>query len=309
MSPNHPIRIFALLFAATANPMTLSSADSNPTAPAEQLLAIDRPLVIAHRGYSAIAPENTLPAFELAIQAGADLIELDYHHSKEGVPIVIHDYDLDRTTDADDRWQTPKIRVDTKTTDALLTLDAGRWFSDRFTGVPLPLLTEALDLIQKKSVTLIERKAGQASTCVRLLHERNLVNRVVVQAFDWEYLRDFHRQEPSQILGALGPPSTVQGRKLSDPEKALNSNWLNAVKQTGARIVVWNRQITPKSVQEAHARGLKVWVYTINDPELASRLLDAKIDGIITDQPPLIWRAMALRNWPAYPSATRTATE
>ena len=72
--------------------------------PAEHLLRIERPLVIAHRGYSALAPENTLPAFKAAVEAGADLVELDYRHSRDAVPIVIHDSTLDRTTDAVARW-------------------------------------------------------------------------------------------------------------------------------------------------------------------------------------------------------------
>src|SRR5688572_13931098 len=70
---------------------------------AEQLMSEKRPLVIAHRGYSMIAPENTLASFDFALNAGADLVELDYHHSKDGIPVVLHDYTLDRTTDATNR--------------------------------------------------------------------------------------------------------------------------------------------------------------------------------------------------------------
>src|SRR5215831_9081720 len=69
-----------------------------------KLIAESRPLIIGHRGYCAIAPENTLPSFLLALNAGADLVELDYHETKDGVPLVIHDDTLDRTTDARKRW-------------------------------------------------------------------------------------------------------------------------------------------------------------------------------------------------------------
>src|SRR5574341_2564494 len=86
------------------------AAESQHTKSAERLITENRPLVIAHRGYSAVAPENTLPAFQLALAAGADLVELDYHHSKDGIPIVIHDHELDRTTDGDERWQSKKVR-------------------------------------------------------------------------------------------------------------------------------------------------------------------------------------------------------
>jgi glycerophosphoryl diester phosphodiesterase len=262
---------------------------------AERLLNEKRPLVIAHRGYSMVAPENTLAAFELGVAAGADLIELDYHHSKDGIPVVMHDYTLDRTTDATNRLGGSKIRVDAREAAEMTRLDAGSWSNKRYSNEKVPLLSEALDHIQKRGVTLIERKAGDAKTCVEMLREKNLVNALIVQAFDWEYLADFHRLEPRQVLGALGPPSTKDGRRLTDEEKKLGPEWIDLAQKTGARAVVWNRNIDPSAVKYAHAKGVKVWVYTINEPELANRLLDAGVDGIITDNPALIWRTIALR--------------
>lgn len=271
------------------------AAEPAGPARASTLLASPRPLVIAHRGYSAAAPENTLPAFRLAVAAGADLVELDYYHTRDGVPIVIHDADLDRTTDAGRVLGGRKIRVDSRSASELARLDAGSWFRTPTPGVRLPLLTEALDLIQSNSVTLIERKAGDAASCVKLLRERQLINEVIVQAFDWAYLRDFHALEPRQILGALGPPSTREGRKLTEKEKALSPEWIEEVHRTGAQLVVWNRQIDRAAVSAARARGLKVWAYTINDPALANQLLDAGVEGLITDNPSVIWRTLALR--------------
>jgi glycerophosphoryl diester phosphodiesterase len=262
---------------------------------AERLLNENRPLVIAHRGYSMVAPENTLVAFELGIAAGADLIELDYYHAKDGVPVVIHDGTLDRTTDAVARLGGSKIKVDSRTAQEITGLDAGSWFKPRYSAEKPPLLSDALDFIQKKGVTLIERKAGDAKTCVEMLREKNLVNGLIVQAFDWNYLTDFHKLEPKQVLGALGPPSTKDGKKLTDDEKRLNHGWIDEAQKTGARAVVWNRNVDKAAVDYAHSKGMKVWVYTINEPELAKRLLEAGVDGIITDNPALIWRAIALR--------------
>ena len=273
----------------------LGQANAAEPGAAERLLALNRPLVIAHRGFSMLAPENTLPALRMAVKAGADLVELDYHHSSDGVPVVIHDYDLDRTTNAREKGLPSKTRVDARQAAELRELDAGQWFDPHYTAIKVPLLTEALEVIQDGGVTLIERKAGDAQTCVELLRERNLVNEVVVQAFDWDYLRDFHALEPRQVLGALGPPSTINGRRLSAQEKELDSGWIDQVKQLGARAVVWNKQVSREAVANAHEKGLKVWVYTINDEALANQLLDLGIDGIITDNPSLIWRALALR--------------
>lgn len=260
----------------------------------EQLLAAPRVLVIAHRGYSGIAPENTLPSFELAARAGADLIELDYYHSADNVPVVLHDRTLDRTTDAVARWGAAKLTAHDKTAAELATLDAGKWFAPRYVGTKLPTLSEAIDLINRDSVTLIERKDGDAPTLVKLLRDKQALNTVVVQAFDWDFLRDCHREAPDLVLGALGPPSTRNGKKLQPQDKFLSADDLDEIQTFGARVVGWNDQVTRESVQEAHRRGLKVWIYTVNDVEKAQKLIALGVDGIISNDTPLIWKALAL---------------
>jgi len=263
--------------------------------PAINLITAKRPLVIGHRGYCQFAPENTLPSFKLAMSAGADLVELDYYHTKDGQLIVMHDADLDRTTDATNRWGGRKIKVETKTAAEIQTLDAGSWFDSKYAGTKVPLLNEALDTIQNGSVTLIERKAGDPASCVKLLTGRRLINRVVVQAFDWEYLRGFHELQPDQVLGALGPPSKLPNGKKPAGDKELSAAWLDELEKTGAKAAVWNNKVSKAAVDLAHQRGLKVWVYTINDPVEANHLLDMGVDGIITNNTGLIWRAIALR--------------
>lgn len=272
------------------------AVETNMLANAEKLLALNRRLVIAHRGYSHLAPENTLPAFRLAKAAGADLVELDYHHTKDGQLVVIHDATTDRTTDATNRWGGTKIRVDDKSLAELQSLDAGSWFNPPYPNTKLPTLSEALDEIQNGGVTLIERKAGAAAACVALLRERKLMNALIVQAFDWDYLSDFHQQAPEQVLGALGPPRTKGGKTLTEAEKKLTPAWVDEVKKCGARIVVWNREVTKEAIAYAHKLGLKVWVYTIDDPAVATELLNLGVDGIITNNVAIIWRAVALRN-------------
>jgi glycerophosphoryl diester phosphodiesterase len=275
-----------------------SAAEASASNPAEKLLALKRPLVIAHRGYPQFAPENSLPGFQLGLKAGADLVELDYHHTKDGLPIVIHDADLDRTTDATNRWGGSKLKVLDYSVAELQKLDAGAWYDPQFRGTRLPTLTEAITAIQNYpgGVTLVERKAGDAATCVKIVRGGGWMNQLIIQAFDWDYLRDYHRLEPKQVLGALGPPKTRDGRTLKSEEKILTPQWVDEAGATGARIVVWNRQITPAAVAYAHQKNLKVWVYTINEIERANELLDAGVDGIITDNTALIWKALALRS-------------
>jgi len=284
-----------LSFIAAASQMNASETNL----PALKLLNAKRPLVIGHRGYCQFAPENTLPSFQLAMAAGADLVELDYWHTRDGQLLVIHDGELDRTTDATNRWGGKHIKVESKTAAEIQSLDGGSWFEAKFAGTKIPLLVEALDTIQKGSVTLIERKAGEPVACIKLLRDKDLVNKVVVQSFDWEYLRSFHEQEPEQMLGALGPPKILaDGKKPFSISKELSAKWLDELQKSGAKVAVWDKGVSKEAVQLAHDRGLKVWVYTINDPDLANRLLDMGVDGIITNNTSLIWKTIALRAKP-----------
>jgi len=272
--------------------MTVSEAHS--TAP--KLLASKRPLVIGHRGYAQFAPENTFPSFEMAVAAGADLIELDYRRSKDGVLMVIHDPELNRTTDARLRWRRRHNRVESRTALEIQTLDAGSWFGHEFVGTRVPVLAEALEVIQRSSVALVERKAGDAAGLVKLLREKHLINKVIVQSFDWAFLRALHRLAPEQVIGALGPPKVLcNGRKPAAIFRRLNGPWLRELQKSGARVAVWNQQVSRSGIQVAHQRGIKVWVYTVNTQRRANRLLNVGVDGMITDNISLVWRTIALR--------------
>jgi glycerophosphoryl diester phosphodiesterase len=258
--------------------------------PALKLLSGNTPLVIGHRGYCALAPENTLPSFKLALEAGADLIELDYHHSNDGVPLVFHDETLDRTTDSRKRWKRSHVKVSDKTAAEIQTLDAGSWFDTKFAGTKVPLLTEALKFIYDRGgVTLIEHKSGDAQTLAQLLREQEMINRVVVISFDWKFLRQLQELEPHQVLGALGPPThRPDGTRPAGIFRRLTVRLLEELAKTGAKLAVWNRQISKLAVRLAHQRGLKVWVYTVDDRRLAARLLDLGVDGLISNNPGLI---------------------
>jgi glycerophosphoryl diester phosphodiesterase len=259
-----------------------------------EILSSPRPLVIGHRGCRALAPENTIPSFTLALEAGADLVELDYHHSKDGVPVAIHDFTLDRTTDAGRLWGGSGLKVADRTAVELRALDAGGWFAPHYAGARLPTLAEALEVIQPQGMALVERKSGDPATILRLIREKGWVNRLIVQSFDWEYLSALHMLEPRQALGALGPPvKLADGRKAAKLSGTLGARWIDEVEKTGARIAVWSKAVSGRSVHLAHERGFRVWVYTVNDPALANRLLDRGVDGIITDDVARMFRALA----------------
>ena len=232
----------------------------------------DRMLIIAHRGHSSVAPENTLPAFESAIAARADLIELDYYHSADGVPVVFHDKTLDRTTNAEQVLKKTKQPVASTSLEELRRLDAGSWFDPKYAGAKILTLDEALDAIQAGSMTLIEHKGGDAATCVELLRKKELVDRVVVQSFNWGFLRDCHKLEPRLTLGALGSD------ELTDDK-------LKQIEACGARVVGWNHKyIGPREIARIHQSGKQAWVYTVNDVARARELQQAGLDGLITDR-------------------------
>ena len=249
---------------------------------AQKLVSQPGPLIIAHRGDSVHAPENTLPAFASAVKLRADLVELDYYHLREGVPVVIHDNFLDRTTDSEALFGKQKLLVEESRLADLQRLDAGSWFADKFKGTRLPTLAESLDLIQASSVTLIERKKGDAATCVKLLREKQLVDKVVVQSFDWKYVRECHELEPRLVLAALG------GNKDS-----LSDARLDAAAKTGASIIAWDHnKLTKAEIAAIHSRGLKAWCYTVDDDARARSLVAAGIDGIITNAPGRIMKVV-----------------
>jgi glycerophosphoryl diester phosphodiesterase len=253
----------------------VSSAAAQPRVATRASTTISVPgvLVIAHRGASAEAPENTLPAFAAALKAKADLVELDYYHSLDNVPVVIHDKTLDRTTDAEIKLGKAKLEVRKTSHDDLKKLDAGKWFNAKFAGTKIPTLLESLLAIQPTGMTLIERKEGDAKTLIKMLDEEKFLGDVVVQAFDWDYLADCHKLAPGLVLGALG-------------SKELTPLKIAQMKRAGASVVGWKHEdLTAANVAAVHAAGLRCWAYTVNDTRRGKQLVEMGIDGIITDNP------------------------
>jgi glycerophosphoryl diester phosphodiesterase len=230
-------------------------------------------LVLAHRGNSRAAPENTLPAFAQALALGVDLVELDYVHSADGVPVVFHDETLDRVTDGRLVFGGQDVAVASKTVAELRRLDAGGWFDARFAGTGVPTLEDALRLISGSALTMIERKAGDARTLVELLLRLRFVEQVVVTAFDWQFLADCGAVEPGLVLGALGT-------------KTMTAAQLEQAVAIGAGVIGWDDGfVTPEQIDLVHSRGLRVWVWTVDDPRRAEQLVEWGVDGLISNHP------------------------
>lgn len=265
--------IVAATTAATASESDSEGKAKGKTMSVRKLVEADRILIIGHRGASAYAPENTLAAFKLAVAMKADLVEDDYHVTKDDRLIVIHDSTVDRTTDAIKKWGGQKIAVKSKTLAELRTLDAGSWKDPRFAGEKLPTFGEAARTMLKGSVPLLEQKSGSAKQTLAELKEIDAVEKVVVQSFNWQFLRQLHDLEPKIVLGALG-------------NGELTATRIRVIMKTGAGVVGWeHKDLNADAIQRIHAAGMRAWAWTVDDEKDIRRLVEAGIDGIITNRP------------------------
>ncbi len=240
-------------------------------------LAADATIVVAHRGDGGSFPENTLPAFRAAIHEGAGVIEFDIRQTQDGILVCIHDEALDRTSDSATVLGREKVRVQDVAFSQLAELDAGGWKDPRFAGTRIPSLEAGLEVIQDGSIAMIEHKAGDPAVLVDLLRRMDLVDDVLVQSFDWEWLEQVHALEPELTIGALG--GYGEGKHLTDA-------MLPEIAATGAALVHWDyRSIREQDVRKLHALGYLVCVFTIDAPEDYRRAVEMGIDLITTNEP------------------------
>ncbi len=232
----------------------------------------NRPQIIAHRGYSGIAPENTLAAFRAAAEAGADGVELDVQLSRDGVPVVIHDERLERTTDGSG-W------VGEHTASELAALDAGRWFGDGFGGEGVPTLSSVLALLDATPLIVhLELKTnrlpypGLVPAVLDAVAEAGLEARVHLSSFNHHTLRTVQQADPARPCAAL------LYDRLLEP-------WDYVARHGFQALHPHHAAVDAALVAGCHGRGLPVRPYTVDDPADAERLLRMGVDALITNQP------------------------
>lgn len=232
------------------------------------------PLNVAHRGASALAPENTMAAFERGFELGADALELDLHVTRDGELVVIHDDTLDRTTDGHGP-------VHEKTLVELKRLDAGRWFGEGFAGEAIPTLTEVLRCFAGRIPLALEVKAGSAffpgieERVITALRQHSAIEHAAIASFDHYALRRLKEIEPALRTAALlvGRPVSVSAVAGSCKADAL---------------ALESSLITTTEVEACRAAGLQLVVWVVNDPKRMVHFIDLGVDGIITDRPDLL---------------------
>jgi glycerophosphoryl diester phosphodiesterase len=231
------------------------------------------PLAIGHRGAAAHLPENTMPSFAKALDLGADALEFDVTLTRDGVPVVIHDDSVNRTTDGHGA-------VGDLSFDEIRRLDAGFGHAtpEGTPRIAIPSLAEVLDAFAKRTLLNLEikesvRRVELVDACVRLVVEHRATGAVLFSSFDHNALYLVRSLLPEARIGVLCGPSNLVGAMRCAAELAAETIHPPVVLVSAA------------FVKKAHEAGLQVWTWTANSPATIARMIDAGVDGIFSDWP------------------------
>ncbi len=222
---------------------------------------LDRFFIVAHRGASAYEPENTLRSIRRAIEMGADAVEVDVRMTSDGVPVIMHDPTVDRTTNG-------KGEVRYMSLEEIESLDAGL-------GEKVPRLDEVLDEVKGKVDLLIELKVDEASLpALKLVEDRGIIDSVLFISFSIRALESVLRSQFKAHTGLI----------YSKP-----GDWIARAKQIGCEFILPKYHLaTRKAIDLAHRSHLRVIPWVIDDLELAKELKDRGSDGIATNRPDIM---------------------
>ncbi|MEU0570296.1 glycerophosphodiester phosphodiesterase family protein [Nonomuraea sp. NPDC005983] len=234
--------------------------------------------VVAHRGASAYAPENTVAAFEVARDQHADMFETDVQETKDHQLILMHDPTLARTTDVEKVFPgRAPWNVGDFTLAEVRKLDAGSWFASEYRREPVPTLADTLRAMDGEGLDLLlEIKEPQlypgieTRVAAELRRHPSWLGRVVVQSFSWDSMRTFHQVMPQVPVGLLGTPAVADLPKLAKFAKKINPPYEN---------------LTADYVRRVHDQDMEVFTWTANTPDTIRRLVSYRVDGIITNKP------------------------
>ncbi|MFD9396115.1 glycerophosphodiester phosphodiesterase [Streptomyces sp. NPDC060000] len=255
-----------------------------------------RPSVIAHRGASAYAPENTLDAVDKAAALGVRWVENDVQRTKDGELVVIHDDSLRRTTDAEEVFPgRAPWKVRDFTAAEIARLDAGSWFGSAYAGARVPTLKEYLERVEQHHQKLLleiknpELYPGVEQQTLELLNNegwldrRHRTNRLIVQSFSADSLRTVHELEPAVKTGLLGMPAVADLPRFAVFADLINPSYAS---------------LSPAYVSAVHAltgphgTPVKVFAWTVDDAVTALAVSAYDVDGVITDKPDVVRRAL-----------------
>lgn len=233
----------------------------------------DRPRIVAHRGYSSQAPENTIASIRKAVEAGADGVEWDMYTAACGTPILFHDSRLGRTTDG-------VGPVGRRTVGQLKALDAGSWFSKEFEGEPIPTLAEACEVLSESELGLVAeikgwREMEDVDRMVGLVHDSGLLDRTRFISMDWTTLDRVRRTAPDAAVSLIV-------EKVERLDEAIT----RAQELGNAGLAIDYRFLVGGSphLGQVKASGLTVGVWTLDDPAFAEELVANGILDLTTNE-------------------------
>jgi glycerophosphoryl diester phosphodiesterase len=230
------------------------------------------PRVVAHRGYSSVAPENTLAAVASGARSGADWVEIDVATSADGVPYVLHDNTVDRTTEG--TGALPSLQ-----SAYLDGLDAGSWFTPAFTGQPLPRFDPMLEeYLRGPADLLLEIKGpetrAELERIIGMVRARGMIGRTLLQSFDEQVLRDARAIAPDLRLGLL--------RSALDADPLATAEALDVATYNPSWTALRGRDDV---IDRLNAAGIAVMPYTVDNPAEWPVMRDAGVDAVITNRP------------------------
>ncbi|MDI6803328.1 MAG: glycerophosphodiester phosphodiesterase family protein [Bacteroidota bacterium] len=234
----------------------------------------DKPIVIAHRGASVTAPENTIAAFKKAIDEGTHAIELDVRLSHDNEVVVIHDSRLERTTSG-------RGKVEDFDLEGLKNFDAGSWFNPKYSVEVIPTLEEVFKLVNKKVGINIEikqkikNKNKIINSCVELAHKYKLNKSLLITSFEHSLVKKVKQLDSTLMTGIIYSPVIH-----------LVNNPISLAKQYLADVIVVSRNyLRERMVIDAHKEKKMIFVYTIENRNHFDSMVNLNVDGIITNVP------------------------
>ncbi|MGW7156193.1 glycerophosphodiester phosphodiesterase [Streptomyces sp. NPDC054887] len=252
----------------------------------------DGPSVIAHRGASAYAPENTLAAVDLADRMGIHWVENDVQRTRDGQLVVVHDESLARTTNVEQLFpgRSP-WKVKDFTAAEIATLDAGSWFSRKFAGARVPTLKQYVNRVERNRQNLLleikkpELYPGIEKDTLRVLGKAGWLDRhhvryrLVVQSFGADSVKAVHKQRPDVTTGFLGRPPVAELPKYARFTDQINPTHTSL---TASYVAAVHRLKGP------HGKQVRVNTWTVNTAAGAARVEGFGVDGIITNNPDIV---------------------
>lgn len=236
----------------------------------------DRPLLIAHRGQPAEAPEQTIEGFTLAIERGAQMIEADVQLTRDGILAMMHDPTVDRTTDGSGR-------VSDHPWSELRTLDAGSWYAAAFKGIRIPTAAATIELARARGVCLcleVKGTPGRVANGVAVALAQLIKD---ASASSFVFMSSFHHRALAAARG-VAPGLLIAPERLPEHGARSSAAVVQQAKRLGAQVVQHRWELMSVEVVDAlHDAGVAVWAWNTNDARAIAVAKAMSSDGLITD--------------------------